>query len=271
MSTLRTPKRDRSTDSHSRTPPRSHKRRAKLSPASPPPARIQYHNMPEGYGGLYSVSNHGPFIGTKGCRTCIGVYFEASDEKYFLGHFNTEVKRDANPDSQDEHGYWRIDADDVTNKEKLFREIHNSTYEGFHQALPNGPNRRMRNTLIVVCPQSGIAGKQYVGDAMLSGLLSWLKIQKKKRDKYLDKVVRNEGFIVEFGKGEPLFFDGEEPETWTVVSFAEGEAEELDLTVGLSGKQVIFEDGADDDKEDSDGDDVTSEASIDTDALPEDE
>ncbi|KAF7197250.1 hypothetical protein HII31_01405 [Pseudocercospora fuligena] len=268
MSTRSSSKRDRSADSRSRTPPKPKKRLAKLTPASPPPRKKQYHNMLEGYGGLYSISDHGPSVGTKGCRTCIGVYFETGPDTYFLGHFNTEVKRDANSDSQDEHDAWRIDLDDVTDKQKLFREIHNSAYEGLHKALPVGPNKRMRKTLIVVCPQSGIEGKQYVGDAMLSGLLSWLKIRKSKRDRYLDKVVRKEGFIVEFGKGEPMFFDGDEPEGWTAVDFLTLKQKEIGLTVSLSGKQILYDkDGVEYERKPEPGDDDDSDASVDTDDL----
>ncbi|KXT01245.1 hypothetical protein AC578_3805 [Pseudocercospora eumusae] len=263
MSTRPSSKRNRRGDSPTRTPPEPKKRRSKLSRAPPrPPPEKEYHNMPEGYGGVYSVSSHGPFIGTKGCRTCIGVYFETGPDTYFLGHFNTEVRRTTNPDSQDELGSWRIDTDDVTDKDKLFREIHNSTYEGLHNPLPNGPSMRMRRTLIAVCPQSGIKGKKYVGDAMLNGLLSWLQVPKKERKNYLAKVDRSEGFVVEFGKGQPLFFDGE-PENWTAVDFAEKEDEDLGLT-------IISKNGVDAEREDAEGDDVPSDPSVATEVLPED-
>ena len=125
---------------------------------SPTAAQSRFRSILPGQGGTFThplylnTSQHAPsheltHIGTFGCITCVGVYFEIDDHRCFIAHINAYV----------DIGNRLIERNCTTREGdiiriRVLREVH-------HQAYVNSWNlklERSRQSLIVVCPEAEI-------------------------------------------------------------------------------------------------------------------
>ena len=117
----------------------------------------RFRNIGEGQGGTfvwnpYSAYYHPnnihdtetlPFIGTHGCHTTVGVYFEVDDHRFFVAHINAWV----------DLGNFLCDRkcnveEGMVIKNRIFTMLHDQRRRGDWK----GSLDRAQRSLIIVCP-----------------------------------------------------------------------------------------------------------------------
>lgn len=155
------------------------------------PYKKKYRYIKESSGGTYTISPDARFIGTDGCVTCLGVYFAIDTKRCFLAHINIEPRDPDLPVKAHEERSIR-DYQIGTAAERAIVWWVKRRLADEQWSADWGPvTKLMRDSLVVVCPQSNVPGVTYVGDAALAGVKELLGI-----DDPALQPRREDGFVV---------------------------------------------------------------------------
>lgn len=139
--------------------------------------------VPETAGNTYlfpesDAPNAVRWIGTAGCRTCVGVYFAIDAKRCFFGHFNFDYDYDQstyNTNDPDDGRDWSDYYCNHPKAFKYFRDLAEAKLNELQQKHEWGPvTDLMRRSVRMVCPFANKTNETYVGDAIVDGVNAFL-------------------------------------------------------------------------------------------------
>ncbi|KAK4952289.1 hypothetical protein LTR28_006643 [Elasticomyces elasticus] len=205
-------------------------------------AKYKYRKVGAGWGGTLPTTNPSanpttpftPAVGTKGCMTCVGVFFPIDDKRCFAAHINCQLSQSIQAGSQPYLVETAEEGKRITKTVLSHLRKDNERHEW------GGPSEMMRRNLVLVCPLEwdGIYGEAQVGKYVIDGVLAFLQLGREDVT-----VTRHHGFVVEPPDWKPRLFktlgaerscmDSEDVEEF------EWEPESLGLD-SLDGKWMIY-------------------------------
>ena len=171
-----------------------------------------YRYIAEGCGGIYHFdSSTTQYIGTTGCSTCVGVYFEIDDETCFAAHINALIRSS---------GRATDEISSAMVREAVQKKL-DETMSG------KVPTERMRSTLLMVCPMISVrSGKAMVGDAVSEAVQDWLGVASRKEP------LGKDGFIVKHRDSADVHDEHSETLSWRREAETQNHAWQIVVSTG---------------------------------------
>lgn len=157
-----------------------------------------YYYVSQGCGGMFSFSTGSnsaadkdapvrPLIGTRGCNSCVGVYFVVDDQRCFCAHIHAFFRSEKWPSISvrpEKHDHFVRRIKDVL------------TQESMDQNWPHD-RERMRETLVMVCEHPGskfdLEGElPRTGAVIMGAIAEWLCAES------YEPLKNMHGFVVEY-------------------------------------------------------------------------